>query len=175
MTHLRKAPGITLWSLQGKPKETLCLPIKRVVCIRTVSDIERLEDGDYGLPTVSNFPFLDAVMKPNHLFLDTVAQDGHPSVAKIPEILKALKVKARVIGAVMLINTLATSNFDAFKGNRSDKMKPFSQWKTRMEAHADDVDVTVATTMASNGPKRGKRKERSFAVEVKPGGKRSKN
>jgi hypothetical protein len=54
-------------------------------------------------------------------------------------------------------------------------MKPFSQWKTRIEAHADDVDVTVATGMASNGPKREKRKERSFAAEVKPGGKRSKN
>jgi hypothetical protein len=63
----------------------LCLPIKRVVRIRTVSDIELLEDGDYGLPTVSNFPFVDAVMKPHYLFQDTLA--------RVPDILAALKKK----------------------------------------------------------------------------------
>lgn len=67
LANLGKAPGITLWSLEGEPARTLCLPIRRVVRIRTVDDIERLEEGDYGLPTVSNFPFLDAVMKPNYI------------------------------------------------------------------------------------------------------------
>jgi len=176
LAHLGKQPGITLWSLQSKHEETLCLPIKRVVRIRTVSDIERLEEGDYGLPTVSNFPFLDAVMKPNYLFQDTIAQNGHPSVAKIPDILKALKEKTAGTGTVMLVNTLATDNFDHFKMNGNDMMKPFSQWKTRMEAHADDVAVVTAESAvnASEGSKSRKRKQENPAAEVKPKGKKRK-
>ena len=127
LTHLGKEPGITLWSLQSKPEETLCLPIKRVVRIRTVSDIERLAEGDYELPTVSNFPFLDAVMKLRYLFQVTIAQNNHLLVAKIPEILKALKKKSTDIETVVLVNTLGTDNFDAFKMNSSDVMGPFAQ------------------------------------------------
>jgi len=170
LTHLGKAPGITLWSLQGKPEKTLCLPIKRVVRIRSVSDIERLKEGDYGLPTVSNFPFLDAVMKPHYLFQDTIAKDRHPSVAKVPEILKALKKHTTdSSGSFVLINTLATDNFDNFKLNRCGVMKPFSQWKARMEAHTDDVAVTTSEESNSR-----KRRQRSAAEEVQPKGKKSK-
>ena len=176
LTHLGKAPGITLWSLQSKPGETLCLPIKRVVRIRTVSDIERLEEGDYGLPTVSNFPFLDAVMKPHYLFQDTIAQNSHPSVANIPEILEALKKKATDTETVVLVNTLATDNFGTFKMNGSDVMRPFSQWKTRMEDHTDDMAV-VTSLSAVEAPKiskNRKRKGKSLAVEVQPKEKKTK-
>jgi hypothetical protein len=79
----------------------LCLPIKRVVRIRTVSDIELLEDGDYGLPTVSNFPFVDAVKKPHYLFQDTVAKGRHPSVARVPDVLAALKKKTTGSGSIV--------------------------------------------------------------------------
>ncbi|RYY82539.1 hypothetical protein EON63_13080 [archaeon] len=177
MAHLGKAPGITLWSLQGEHVQTLHLPIARVVRIRTVSDIERLEEGDYGLPTVSNFPFLDAVMKPKYLFQDTVAQDGHPSVAKIPEILRALKSGTTNAGTVVLVNTLATDNFDKFKMNSSDVMEPFSQWKTRMEAHADDQAVVTALSAKASRESKGKKRKQlqSPTAEVKlDGGKRKK-
>lgn len=130
---------ITLWSLENESQRILQLPIKRVVRIRTVKDIERLEEGEYGLPTLSNFPFLDAVMKPHYIFQDTIAQGSHPSEAKIPEILKALKAEAKVV----LVYTLGTDNFDRFKMNRSDVMKSFSQWKTRSEVHTDDVAVVT--------------------------------
>lgn len=139
LRHLGKEHGITLWSLRGKRKKALCLPIKRVVRIRNVSDIEHLEEGDYGLPTVSNFPFLDAVMKPHYLFQDTVSQDRHTSVAKIPEILEVLKIEATDTAQIDLIYTLGTDNFDNFKMNDNELMRPFSQWKTRMEAHTDDT------------------------------------
>lgn len=161
LSHLGKAPGITLWSLQDKAKQTLCLPIKRVVRIRTVGDIERLEEGDYGLPTASNFPFADAVMKPCYLFQDTMAQNRHPSVAKISGILNALKTGATDTESVVLVNTLGADNFDNFKMNVSDAMTPFSQWKTRMEAHTDDFAVVAvqSAVKASEGPKGRERKQ----------------
>jgi len=175
LAHLGKEPGITLWSLQSKLEETLCLPIKRVVRIRTVSDIERLAEGDYGLPTASNFPFLDAVMKPHYLFQDTIAQNNHPSVAKIPEILKALKKKATDIETVVLVNTLGTDNFDAFKMNSSDVMGPFAQWKTRMESHVDDVAVPKAqSAVEASGRSTGSKRKQDKIADVKPKAKRSK-
>lgn len=48
LTHLSKEPGIKIWSLKDRSAKPLCLPIKRLVRIRTVSDIELLEEGDYG-------------------------------------------------------------------------------------------------------------------------------
>eukprot|EP01039_Chlorochromonas_danica_P011316 gene11316-12628_t len=176
LTHLTKAPGITLWSLQGKEKMTLCLPIKRVVRIRTVSDIERLEEGDYGLPTVSNFPFIDAVMKPCYLFQDTLAQDRHSSVAKIPDILKALEKRIADVESIVYINTLGTDNFNDFKMNGSDVMRPFSQWKTRMEVHTDDMALVAAmpAVEASEGSKKiSKRRKQQEEEEVEPKRKKS--
>ena len=56
------------------------------------------------------------------------ADDPHDLlVAKIPEILKALKKKSTDIETVVLVNTLGTDNFDAFKMNSSDVMGPFAQ------------------------------------------------
>jgi hypothetical protein len=175
LTHLPEEPGITLWSLQNKDAGKLCLPIRRVVRIRTVSDIERLEVGDYGLPTVSNFPLVDAVLKPHYLFQDTVAKGRHSSVARAPDILAALNTTDR--GSVLLINTLATANFDNFKANGSAAMKPLSQWKTRMEAHADDVAVVTAlsVTTASEASNSRKRQRRDPAVEVQPNGKKARS
>jgi hypothetical protein len=165
LTHLRKKPGITLWSLQNKDAARLCLPIKRVVRIRSVSDIERLREGDYGLPTVSDFPFLDAVMIPHYLFQDTVPKDSYPSVAKVPEIVEALKKHTKGSGSVVWVNTLATEDFDEFERSGDAAMKPFSQWKARMEAHTDDVAVVTVLSVVT-APDSRKRKRRSHAVDV---------
>ncbi|RYH00514.1 hypothetical protein EON65_49295 [archaeon] len=168
LTHLGKVPGITLWSLQGEPDNSLYLPIKRVVRIRTVSDIGLLEEGDCGLPTVSNFPFADAVLN-GHLFQDTIAQ-SHPSLAKVSEILDALKQWKAGGETIALVNTLSTDNFDNFKMNKSDVMMPFSQWKTRMECHVDDTAVAmVQSAVEPSGRSAGsKRKLDKLAAEEKP-------
>ena len=160
LTHLGKAPGITLWSLQDETKETLCLPIKRVVRIRSVSDIELLQEGDYGLPTVSNFPFADAVIN-GYLFQDTIAQ-SHPSVPKILESLKKTKTTGR--DKPTLVNTLSTDNFDKFKMNKGDEMKPFSQWKTRMESHVDDIAIATAHPPMEESERSASRKRKQNAL-----------
>lgn len=179
LRHLGNKPGITLWSLQNKTVKTLCMPIARVVRIRTVRDIERLQQGDYGLPTVSHFPLLDAVMK-GCLFQDTVAQ-SHPSVAQVNQILKALKKsKAAGKGLTDLVNTLSTDNF--VKMNYRVEMKSFSQWKTSMESRVEDMAAATAQSAVegrSTGRKRkqdecAEGKQDMQAAEEKPKGKRSK-
>jgi hypothetical protein len=170
LTHLGKFPGITLWNLQGEPEKLMYLPIKRVVRIRTVSDIERLEEGDYGLPTVSNFPFTDAVLN-GHLFQDTIAQ-SHPSLAKVSEILAALKQWNAGGEKIALVNTLSTDNFENFKMNNSDVMKAFSQWKTRMECHVDDTAVAkTQSAMEASGRSTGSKRKLGKLAEEKPKGK----
>jgi hypothetical protein len=173
LTHLGKAPGITLWSLQDEHQETLHLPIKRVVRIRTVSDIKRLEEGDYGLPTFSNFPFADAVIN-GHLFQDTTAQ-SHPSMAKVSEILEVLHPWKADGETIALVNTLSTNNFGNFKMNKSDLMKPFSQWKTRMECHVDDTAVaSQQSAVGAAGRSAGGKRKQDELAEEKPTGGRAK-
>ena len=55
---------------------TMQLQQKRKVLIRTVADIANLVDGDYGLPTIPNFPFVDAVIPPN-MVLQMAASSKH--------------------------------------------------------------------------------------------------
>lgn len=170
LTHLGKVPGITMWSLQGEPEKLLYLPIKRVVRIRTVSDIARLEEGDYGLPTVSNFPFADAVLN-GHLFQDTIAQ-SHPSLAKVLEILDALKKWNAGGEMIVLVNTLSIENFEKFKMSKSDEMKSLSQWKTRMECHVDDTAVAkMQSAMEASGRSTGSKRKFGKLAEEKPKGK----
>lgn len=80
-------------------------------------------------------------------------------MAKIPEILKALKKSKPDVGTTYLIYTLSTDNLKNFKVNNSDVMKPFSQWKSHMEFHADDIAIAtkkcaVGTSERSTGRKR---------------------
>eukprot|EP00981_Chlorochromonas_danica_P004780 scaffold962_cov228-Ochromonas_danica.AAC.1 len=95
-------------------------------------------------------------MKPCYLFQDTLAQDRHSSVAKIPDILKALEKRIADVESIVYINTLGTDNFNDFKMNGSDVMRPFSQWKTRMEVHTDDMALVAAmpAVEASEGSKK---------------------
>jgi hypothetical protein len=45
-------------------------------------------------------------------------------------------------------------NFDSFKMNENELMMPFSQWKTRMEAHTDE------TAMKSSGRRKTEKRKR---------------
>lgn len=168
LQHLGESPGLTLWSLANKQdRRSLRLDIRRVVRIRTVDDIKLLRDGDYGLPTVSNFPFLDGVMKPNYIFRDTIAAKttGHPSsvAMKIPEILEALGTNDP-----MLIHTLSANDFESFKASGSksegeDELRPFSQWKARMEIHAGDLAMSAAPPPVARAAA-AKKRARSTAI-----------
>lgn len=88
LQHLDNEPGITIRSLDGTQSKRLCLSTKRAVRIDCVQDIDLLEEGDYGVPSIHNFPFLDAVMKPNFIFLDTTARK-HSLTSKLSDIVKA--------------------------------------------------------------------------------------
>lgn len=173
LQHLGSEPGIKIWSLEGSKPERLSLPIKRVVRITSVKDIELLQEGDYGLPTPHNFPFVAAVMKPNYIFQDTTAET-HDSTAKVLEILKALKLEAAGAKTVNLIFTVASDKFDSFKKNNCAELSAFSQWKTRLEVRANDSEITTAesseTISQAAPPKRKQIGNRKRKASVMTGG-----
>ncbi|RYG97595.1 hypothetical protein EON65_52625 [archaeon] len=39
------------------------IKVSRKVFIRTIRDIRRLQDGQYGIPSVTNLPLIDLVIK----------------------------------------------------------------------------------------------------------------
>jgi hypothetical protein len=73
---------------QQQQQQTITVPIhvKRVVLIRTISDIRLLKKGDYGLPTTSNFPLIDAIID-NVLIQFTVSSSHKGATDKLDDIL----------------------------------------------------------------------------------------
>ena len=59
--------------------------------IRTVDDIRKLERGDYGLPTTSTFPLIDAVIFPNILLQYTISDTHKGAKLQLESIVEQLK------------------------------------------------------------------------------------
>jgi hypothetical protein len=64
---------------------------KRKVLIRTIEDITTLRDGDYGLPTIPNFPLVDAIIPPNILVQMTTSKNHVGAINKLNDIAEKLK------------------------------------------------------------------------------------
>ena len=45
--------------------------------LRSISDIDKLNDGSYGLPIFDNFPLVDAIIQPNMLLQFTTSPKNH--------------------------------------------------------------------------------------------------
>ena len=75
--------------------------------MNTMLTINReLQDGEYGLPTVANFPVVDAIIKPDILLQMTIS-DSHEtkSIDKLYEILEAMKIEtAKMIFVVSAVH-----------------------------------------------------------------------
>ena len=76
--------------------EYVQLPLgnRRKVLIRGVGDISSLRDDAYGLPTICNFPIIDAVLPPAMGLQMTTSHTHAGSIERLPEILGALKITA---------------------------------------------------------------------------------
>jgi hypothetical protein len=67
---------------------------ERVLRLRQVEDIAGLPIGTYGLPVVSNFPLVDAIVQPNVLLQMTVSEERHRgAVDCLEDIRKGLSEK----------------------------------------------------------------------------------
>ena len=60
--------------------------ITRKVLIRHIKDIGNLLTTDYGLPVISNFPLIDAVIQPNYLIQVTESITYKRAVGKLNDI-----------------------------------------------------------------------------------------
>ena len=102
----------------GKNKSTtiqLDMTKKRKVLIRKIDDIKELKTGDYGLPSVPNFPLVDAVIKPDICLQMTTSSKSHKgAVARLQDIAAALRISTKDIKMVFVVRreALATFQYD---------------------------------------------------------------
>lgn len=127
-----------------------------------MGDFALLKDGDYGLPTTSNFPAVDAVIAPHYLFRDAEQPDEHVSVTSIPNIVQALGMEA---ASAVVVHSVSAEKFGRFEVNSNDVTMTLSQWKTRTEVHKNDRKVPVAALHTTGNVRRSKRKR---SVNAKP-------
>ena len=92
------------WCLKSTGEyEQLVLGFKRRVLIRNVKDIQNLQANDYGLPTICNFPIIDAVLPPAMGLQMTTSHTHTGSITRLPEILGALKIAAQDFTVVFVV------------------------------------------------------------------------
>ena len=78
--------------------------------IRDEDDIKSLRSDSYGLPTVSNFPLVDALMLPDIGIQMTISKSHDVSVNSLPKILKILGIDESAFKMVFVVaSPLSTS------------------------------------------------------------------
>lgn len=75
----------------------------RKVLIRNIDDIKSLKKGDYGLPTVCNFPLIDSIILPSVVTNMTIGNTHHGAVGKVNEIVKCMKIEASRLMMVFVV------------------------------------------------------------------------
>ena len=76
---------------------------RRKVLIRNVEDIASLREGDYGLPTISNFPLVDAILPPAFSLQMTTSKRHEVSNTNLTGILDALQINASDFSLVFVV------------------------------------------------------------------------
>ena len=84
---------------------------KRKVLIRTVGDIATLTEYDYGLPTIPNFPLVDAVILPNICLQMTTSRKHLGAVDKLTEIAASLHVNVDELVMIFVVPEDTIANF----------------------------------------------------------------
>jgi hypothetical protein len=86
-------------------------PIERM---RTFGDVAELHDKHYGLPIVSNFPLVDAVIQPHTLIQFTIARNYHKgAVELLPDLRSKLREKDQT--KHIMIFVVPEENMNSFK------------------------------------------------------------
>ena len=80
--------------------------------IRNVGDIKHLPVDSYGLPTVSNFPFIDAVLPPNIGLQMTTSVSHGGAIGALPNILHNLRIQQSDFKMVFVIPDENLPRFD---------------------------------------------------------------
>jgi hypothetical protein len=97
-------------SSTGEYKQ-LILGNRRKVLIRNVEDIKSLKEDDYGLPTICNFPIIDAVLPPDMGLQMTISDTHEGSNLGLSAILSVLKIPATDFTLVFVVPEDVLSRF----------------------------------------------------------------
>jgi hypothetical protein len=99
--------------------EELHLGMRSVKQLRNVNDIENLTKDDYGLPTICNFPLIDAVLPPYTGLQMTTSTSHQVSAKSLPSILEQLNIVSGQFQVVFVVpdDILASFSFPSDLGN----------------------------------------------------------
>jgi hypothetical protein len=94
---------------------------RRKVLIRTSSDISFLKVGQYGFPTICNFPLVDAVLPPDIALNMTIGKSHRGAVSKLTEIACAMRISLNQLKMVFVVPEDMIGNFQ-FPGDLGDAL-----------------------------------------------------
>ena len=93
-------------------KLKLSTPLVRKRMIRKISDLALLRNGEYGMPSVTNFPLIDAAVGPNFVFQVTISK----SYAKAEQNIKLDEIRSALNSQTLIfVFVLETANYSKFK------------------------------------------------------------
>lgn len=112
---------------------TMDLGSRRKVLIRTVEDIKQLQNSDYGLPIVQNFPLVDAILPPKTVLQMTISLRHGGSVKSVTAIAGALGIPVQSLNMIFVTPTKQLSKFSFNK-----HLRVCRQYKTTDELVASN-------------------------------------
>jgi hypothetical protein len=121
--HAAFATIESVWCLKSTGEiEELQLGKRTVKRIRNISDIENLREDDYGLPTICNFPLVDAVLLPNTGLQMTTSASHGVSAESLSSILAKLNIECGQFQVVFVVPANQLPNFRFPSGLKDVKM-----------------------------------------------------
>lgn len=89
--------------MSGGTYVQLALGKRRIKLIRNVNDIKYLTAEHYGLPTICNFPIIDAALPSNIGLQMTISRSHEGSVARLPDMFRAFDVAENDFAIVFVV------------------------------------------------------------------------
>ena len=81
---------------------------RQVTLVRNIPDLKNMESSTYGLPTISNFPAVDAVLSTTLLQM-TISNKHGGAMDKLPNIAEALGVEVKDLLLVFVVESVKTA------------------------------------------------------------------
>jgi hypothetical protein len=145
--NLTRGEKYRIERIDGGGSEDFSQEIAGTKLIRNVNDIEHLHKKDYGLPSITTFPLVDAVIKPNILLQMTIkSSHDTQSAHRIEDIIKAMKVKGNT--KVKMIYVLPKESYENFKAGKFEKFKLASK---HLVEYKMQYDLTASPPQPSAG------------------------
>ena len=81
----------------------LPLGSRQKVFVRTIADLQSLVKGQYGFPTICNFPLVDAILAPDIALNMTIGKSHRGAISKLNDITNALGIASNQLKMVFVV------------------------------------------------------------------------